>query len=185
MKKFDIHRWWIPGKPMWGFFTLVVVLTLGLILISEDALSARMLRALSAAGLKMVDGKVFAYGGVHPAGTMASVNDIIRGTFQTFWLVLIVCLDRIGISYRGLRRDNSIYIMKRVPAKETFRRCAVIPLLTALAVLILMLVLVQLFRARYMAIIPPEAMPPAEPFRPFYAFIPRSWNPWEMFRLYY
>ena len=47
------------------------------------------------------------------------------------------------------------------------------------------LILVLLFRARYMAIIPPEAMPPAEPFRPFYAFIPRSWNPWEMFRLYY
>ena len=45
MKKFDIHRWWIPGKGMAGTFVPLGVWTFLYLVISAYRMSSRLLMA--------------------------------------------------------------------------------------------------------------------------------------------
>ena len=95
---------------------------------------------------------------------------------------VLICVLLILERYLWLRRDRSIYIMNRIPAAETFRRCALLLLIYAAAVLVLTLIVIVLLKARYMAVVPEEIMPPDEPIRPFDALLFKgrfNFEPWD------
>ena len=52
--------------------------------------------------------------------------------------------------------------MKRLPASETFRRCALLLLIYAAAVLVISFIWAALYKLRYMELVPAEVLPPGE-----------------------
>jgi hypothetical protein len=108
-------------------------------------------------------------------------NELLRGSFGGFWLVVLLCGLAALSKYLWFRRNRSMFIMNRLPVKETVKRCLVIPLACAVLVLIITLILAPAFKSRYMAMISEKYLPPDEPVKIFGAILPgglgRSWLP--------
>lgn len=179
MKKFDIHRWWIPGKSMSVVFVPLGIWTFVYFIASVNRFLTRMDLSFNSIGWSPVYGwrnfSVLTH-------DMPQFNHIMSGCFSGYWLVLLICVLLILERYLWIRRDRSIYIMNRIPAAETFRRCALLLLIYAAAVLVLTLIVIVLLKARYMAVVPEEIMPPDEPIRPFDALLFKgrfNFEPWD------
>ena len=172
MKKFDIHRWWIPGKSMSVVFVPLGIWTFIYFVSSMVRYSNRFDIYFSRLGWDWRSGyKVI----IDPSIKMEPFNYIMRGCFAGYWIVLLVCLILIAERYLWLRRDRSLYIMKRIPASETFRRCAMLLVIYAVLVLILTIILIYVFKANYMAKVPEVCLEPQDPVNVFGAFSLKDW----------
>ena len=178
MKKFDIHRWWIPGKSMYAVFVPLGVWTFIYLVISACRMSSRLLMALKQLAWEHAYGHIgFQDRIIDPSVKMAPYSEVIKGCFAGYWWVLLLCILYILNSYLWLKRDKSLYIMKRLPASETFRRCALLLLIYAAAVLVISIIWVSLYKLRYMALVPEEVLPPKESILGVLkAFVPKAYN---------
>ena len=163
MKKFDIHRYWIPGKNMYGVFVPLGIWTFVYLMVSISNMSRRLLEHLRLLDWKYTYGHLGCENTIaDPSRKMAPYSEVIKGAFAGYWIVLLICVIFIFGRYLQLRRDRSIYIMKRVPAVETFRRCAPVLLIYAAAVLVLSMVIAAIYKLRYIELVPAEVMPAKE-----------------------
>ena len=163
MKKFDIHRWWIPGKSMYAVFVPLGVWTFIYLVISACRMSSRLLMALKQLAWEHAYGHIgFQDRIIDPSVKMAPYSEVIKGTFAGYWWVLLLCAVFILDRYLWLKRDRSLYIMKRLPASETFRRCALLLLIYAAGVLVISFAWAALYKLRYVELVPAEVLPPKE-----------------------
>ena len=167
MKKFDIHRYWVPGKSMTAVFVPLGIWTLVYVIASWARFTFRIGEVWGALGWSPVRGWSH---GITTELKMPMFNEVVKGSFSGYWLILLACLFLILGNYMGLRKDGSIYIMKRLPAAETFRRCALLLIIYAAAVLVLTMGLTVLFKEiYYMAQSPKELLEPQDPINFFKA----------------
>ena len=178
MKKFDIHRWWIPGKSMYAVFVPLGVWTFIYFVMSAYRMSSRLLLALRLLAWEYAYSHIGSQNRIiDPSVKMAPYSEVIKGTFTGYWWVLLLCAVFILDRYLWLKRDRSLYIMKRLPASETFRRCALLLLVYAAAVLVISIIWVSLYKLRYMALVPEEVLPPKESILGVLkAFVPKAYN---------
>lgn len=165
MKKFDIHRYWIPGKSMSTVFVPLGIWTFVYVVSSMVRYSYRLSIVFRIIGWYPANG--WSYGTAQ--GKAPLFNSVIKGCFSGYWLLLLLCLSFILGLYMFLRRDRSLYIMKRLPAAETFKRCALLLLIYAVVILAATFIIVAIMHARYMAMLPEEVLPPEEPLKLFKA----------------
>lgn len=183
MKKFDIHRWWIPGKSMWTVFVPLGIWTFIYFIVSLYKMPGSLLSHLRMLSWKYTYSHLGCENAIaDPSVKMAPYSEVIKGTFAGYWIVLLICLVLILDRYLWLRRDHSIYIMKRVPAAETFRRCASVLLIYAAAVLVLSIIIAALYKLRYISLVPAEVMPAGESILGVLkAIIPSQSGRWGLF----
>ena len=165
MKKFDIHRYWIPGKSMSVVFIPLGIWTFVYFMASWFRFSLRVDEALSLLGMDWRTG--WRDTAIDPSRKMIPFNDIMKGCFSGYWLILLLCVLLILERYMWLRRDRSIYIMKRLPAAETFRRCALLLIIYAAVTLILTFIVVMLLKNAYVARTPEQCLQPQGPVNVF------------------
>ena len=166
MKKFDIHRWWIPGKSMSTVFVPLGIWTFVYFVASWFRFTSRMEEAFGRLGWSPVRGWSH---GITTELKMPVFNRIINGCFSGYWIILLACLIIILERYMWLKRDRSLYIMKRLPAAETFRRCALLLLIYAAVVLVLTFAMLPLCKSFYMANTPKVLLEPQGPIKFFNA----------------
>ena len=183
MKKFDIHRWWIPGKSMSAVFVPLGIWTAVYLMISISNMSRNLLMYLRMLRWETPYGYLGCENAIEdPSVKMAPFSEVIKGSFAGYWTVLLICLILIADRYMWLRRDRSIYIMKRVPAVETFRRCAPLLLIYAAAVLVLSILIAASYKLKYMNLVPAAVMPAKESILwVFKALVPARGGLWGLF----
>ena len=172
MKKFDIHRWWIPGKSMSTVFVPLGVYTFIYLVSSMNNYSLRFSIAFRSLGWSPGISAYSPDAIIDPSIKMKPFSDIMHGCFAGYWLVVLLCLFYVLSGYMWLRKNRSLYIMKRIPAAETFKRCALLLLIYVLAVLVLSLIIIMLYRLQYVNKVPPQCMPQENPLKAFGAFDP-------------
>ena len=175
MKKFDVHRWWIPGKSMAGTFVPIGIWTFIYLVSSMNLYSLRFSIAFRSLGWGPGTSTYSPDAIIDPSIKMRPFSEVVKGCFAGYWWVILLCILYILNSYLWLKRDKSLYIMKRLPASETFRRCALLLLVYALAVLILSLIIIMLYRLQYVNKVPPQCMLQESPLKAFSAFYPRGY----------
>ena len=187
MKKFDIRNYAPPGYPLSYVFIPLGVWTFIYLVSSMVSLSNRITDAVVRLGWNDYYSESRYI--VDPSIKMTPYNELLRGTFAGYWLLLLICVMFALHFYLRFRTTRSIYIMNRLPAGETVKRCAAIPLAFALAVLVITLVLSLTFKTTYMTGVPKECLPPDEPVRIFNGLLPRgsvkTWLPWNWWMIRY
>lgn len=183
MKKFDIHRWWIPGKSMSAVFVPLGIWTFVYFSVSISNMSRSLLSHLRMLGWEYAYGHMGCDNNIiDPSIKMAPYSEVIKGAFTGYWIVLLICIIFIFGRFFQLRRDRSIYIMKRVPAAETFRRCAPVLLIYAAGVLVLSIVTAALYKLRYIELVPAVVMPAKESILwVFKTLVPARGGLWGLF----
>ena len=174
MKKFDIHRYWIPGKSMARAFVPLGIWTFIYLTRSSSIYSLRFSIALRSLGWAPGTSTYSPDAIIDPSIKMTPFGELMWGSFAGYWLLVLFCLLYILDNWLLLRKDRSMYIMKRVPAVETFKRCAVVLLIYALSVMVLTLIIILLLRLQYVNKVPPQCIPQEGSLKLFGAFDPRG-----------
>lgn len=109
---------------------------------------------------------------LRPGAVMPDYPTLLRGTFWGLGAaaagMIVLAAAFYACHYQGGR---SIYTMRRLPKRwELWRRCLTLPVLTALACLILAVGLTLLYFEIYLQVTPEGCLPP-EPWEGF-----RCWN---------
>lgn len=91
---------------------------------------------------------------------MPSFEDLMKGRFEVFYLVIIYCVIISAYHYfYHYQGSKMMYLMKRLPNKwEVHVRCLLLPICGSVIAVVEMLVLKMLYYAIYILCTPPECL---------------------------